>query len=278
TTFVLLITTYLAGGFMREKVCQHVCPYARFQSVMIDKDSLVPTYDYKRGEGQSGRAKPIKYLKDLDKRKEQGVGDCVDCGLCVQVCPVGIDIREGMQYACIQCGLCIDACDNIMDARGWDRGLIRYESENGLDKGKTHFFKLRTYGYGIAIAASLVFLWLSLSGQKLVDGSVRQIRNPLFIMLSDGRIQNRYELKLHNKTMYNAKFDIKIEGISGAELDMGRIPSFEVKPDEIQSLMAKIRKEVTPKDSDNIKLRFILTPTEGEMKEAIIINSQFIAR
>ncbi|MCK5726533.1 MAG: cytochrome c oxidase accessory protein CcoG [Thiotrichaceae bacterium] len=277
-TFVLFVTTYLTGGLMREKVCQHVCPYARFQSVMIDKDTLVPTYDYKRGEGSEGRAKPIKVLKSLEQRQEKGVGDCVDCGLCVQVCPVGIDIREGMQYDCIQCGLCVDACDTIMDVRGWDRGLIRYESENGLDKGKTHFFKLRTYGYGLAIIGSLLFLFLSLSGQKMIDGSIHQVRSPLYVRLSDGRIQNRYELKLHNKTMYQAKFTVAIDGLENAELDMGRIESFDLKPDEIQVLMAKVRKVVSADDKDNIDLQFIFTPTEGKSKEPIMLNSQFIAR
>jgi cytochrome c oxidase accessory protein FixG len=276
TAFLLMATTYLAAGLMREKVCLHVCPYARFQSVMIDKDSLVPTYDPERGEGTKGRAKPVKALKTIEARHEAGVGDCVDCGLCVQVCPTGIDIRDGMQYACIQCGLCVDACDTIMDARKWPRGLIRYESENGLEHGKTHFLKLRTYGYGVATLGAIFFLLWSMSGQKIIEGTARQIRSPLYVTLSDGRIQNRYEVKVDNKSMYTASFDLSVEGLDDAELDMGQISDFTLKPDQVQRIMVKIRKSAKPGDKKNTDFRFILTPKSGEVKEPIIFDSQFI--
>ncbi len=278
TTFGLMVTTYIAGGLMREKVCQHVCPYARFQSVMIDKDSLVPTYDPKRGEGVAGRAKPLKLLKTQQQRHDKGVGDCIDCGLCVQVCPVGIDIRDGMQYDCIQCGLCIDACDTIMDTKGWERGLIRYESESGLEHGKTHFFKWRTYGYGLATLCSVLFLIWSMSTQKPIDSSVRQVRSPLYVTLSDGRIQNRYSIKVQNKTMEPARFVLSIEGLDHAELDMGKIPDFDLKADESQRLMIKIRKVVKPSDPQRLGFRFVLTPKEGLTKDLIIMDSQFIGR
>ncbi|MEE9302877.1 MAG: cytochrome c oxidase accessory protein CcoG [Thiotrichaceae bacterium] len=277
TTFGLMVTTYVAGGLMREKICQHVCPYARFQSVMIDKDSLVPTYDPKRGEGTAGRAKPIKLFKTLEERHEKGVGDCIDCGMCVQVCPVGIDIRDGMQYECIQCGLCIDACDTIMDSKGWDRGLIRYESENGLEKGKTHFFKLRTYGYGLATIGSVLFLLWSLSSQKLIDGSARQVRSPLYVRMSDGRIQNRYFIKLQNKTMEPARFVLSVVGLDNAEIDMGKIADFDLKADESQRLMVKVRKAIKSSDPKNMEFQFVLTPQSGLVDEPVIINSQFIA-
>ncbi len=281
TTFGLMATTYLAGGLMREKVCMHVCPYARFQSVMIDKDTLVPTYDPKRGEGTAGRAKPLKRLKTQEQRQQAGVGDCIDCGMCVQVCPVDIDIRDGMQYACIQCGLCIDACDNIMDSKGWDRGLIRYESENGLEKGKTHVLKLRTYGYGVAVLASMYFLFWSLSGHKPVDASVSQTRSPLYVMLSDGRIQNRYDIKLQNKTMYPARFEVSIRGLDDAELDMGQIPDFNLKADESQHIMVKIRKDMKSSRKTNFEFQFVFTPkdihAESDIEDPIIVNSQFIA-
>lgn len=278
TTFLLMTTTYLAAGLMREKVCQHVCPYSRFQSVMIDKDTLVPTYDYIRGEGKAGRATPVKALKKLEDRQKAGVGDCVDCGLCVQVCPVGIDIRNGMQYACIQCGLCVDACDSIMDARGWDRGLIRYESENGLEKGKTHFFKLRTYGYGLAMIGAIGFLLWSMSGQKLIESTARQIRNPLFVTLSDGRVMNRYELKVDNKSMTTADFDLSIEGLEGAEVDLGQIQGISVAPDVKQRINVKV-KMIPDQTAKNITpFTFVLTPLSGEQKEPVMIKSQFITR
>ncbi len=276
TALGLMATTYIAAGLMRENVCQHVCPYARFQSVMIDKDTLVPSYDPERGEGKQGRAKPVKALKTLEARKDAGIGDCVDCGLCVQVCPVGIDIRDGMQYACIQCGLCVDACDTIMDARGWDRGLIRYESENGLEHGKTHFFKLRTYGYGLATLGAIGFLMWSMSGHKIIEGTARQIRSPLYVTLSDGRIMNKYELKVDNKSMFNSSFDLSLQGLDGAELDMGAIKDVSLRPDEKQRLLIKIRKMPISGASKSTKFQFILTPKTGEVKKKIIIDSQFI--
>ena len=276
TAFGLMATTYIAAGLMREKVCQHVCPYARFQSVMIDKDTLVPTYDPERGEGKQGRAKPVKALKTLDQRKDAGVGDCVDCGLCVQVCPVGIDIRDGMQYACIQCGLCVDACDTIMDARGWDRGLIRYESENGLQHGKTHFFKLRTYGYGLATLGAISFLVWSMSDHKIIESTARQIRSPLYVTLGDGRIMNKYELKIDNKSMFPSSFDLSLQGLDGAELDMGAIKSVSLRPDEKQRLLVKIRKMPVKGSSKSTRFQFVLTPKTGEVKEKIVIDSQFI--
>ncbi len=276
TAFGLMLTTYIAAGLMREKVCQHVCPYARFQSVMIDKDTLVPTYDPERGEGKKGRAKPVKALKTLEARKEAGVGDCVDCGLCVQVCPTGIDIRNGMQYACIQCGLCVDACDTIMDARGWDRGLIRYESENGLEHGKTHFFKLRTYGYGLATLGAVGFLLWSMSGHKIIESTARQIRSPLYVTLSDGRILNRYELKVDNKSMYDASFDLSLKGLPGADVDMGNIKGVNLKPDQRLRVMVKVRRKPELSTSKNTEFKFVLTPKKGVVKEPILIKSQFI--
>ena len=276
TAFGLMATTYAAAGLMREKVCQHVCPYARFQSVMIDKDSLIPSYDPERGEGTQGRAKPVKALKTIEARHEAGVGDCVDCGLCVQVCPVGIDIRDGMQYACIQCGLCIDACDTIMDARGWDRGLIRYESENGLEHGKTHFFKLRTYGYGVATLGAVAFLLWSMSGHKIIESTARQIRSPLFVTLSDGRILNKYELKVVNKSMDASSFDISLKDLPGAELDLGAIKDISLKPDERQRLLLKVRRDPSQSTSKRTEFQFMLVPKTGEVKETIYIDSQFI--
>ena len=275
-TFGLMATTYLAAGLMREKVCQHVCPYSRFQSVMIDTDTLVPTYDFHRGEGSKGRSKPVKNYKTLEGRKEAGVGDCVDCGLCVQVCPVGIDIRDGMQYACIQCGLCVDACDTIMDARGWDRGLIRYESENGLEKGKTHFLKLRTLGYGIATLGAISFLMWSMSGKKVIEGTARQIRSPLYVTMSDGRILNRYVLKVDNKSMYDASFDVSLKNLAGAEMDMGGIKDISLKPDEIQRVIVKVRRHKEASASNRTMFQFVLTPKTGEVKEPILVNTQFI--
>ena len=132
TTLFLMVTTFVMAGLAREQVCTYMCPYSRFQGVMFDEDTLIIAYDDQRGERENGRIKPVKGLLQQQQRAAKGHGDCIDCGYCVQVCPVGIDIRNGMQYQCISCALCIDACDTIMDSIKYPRGLIRYSSEHQL--------------------------------------------------------------------------------------------------------------------------------------------------
>ncbi|MBR9885332.1 MAG: cytochrome c oxidase accessory protein CcoG, partial [Oceanospirillales bacterium] len=137
------VATYGNAGWLREQVCIYMCPYARFQSVMFDQDTLVISYDEKRGEQRGSRKKDADY-------KAQGLGDCIDCGNCVHVCPVGIDIRDGLQYECVACGACVDACDDIMDRMGYERGLVRYTTEHSLEGKTTHLFRPRLIGYFIA--------------------------------------------------------------------------------------------------------------------------------
>ncbi|MBS1213359.1 MAG: iron-sulfur cluster-binding protein, partial [Proteobacteria bacterium] len=180
TTFFLTATTFVMAGLAREQVCVYMCPYARFQSAMFDHDTLIISYDEKRGEGGKGRAKPVKGLKTYEERQKQGVGDCIDCGYCVQVCPVGIDIRNGLQYQCISCALCIDACDAIMDSQKWPRGLIRYTSENALDGRKTRLLKPKTIGYGVVLTAAAAILIWSVLTSAPYTGTVEQIRQPLY--------------------------------------------------------------------------------------------------
>lgn len=276
TVLILTVTTYFAAGFMREKICMHVCPYARFQSVMIDRDSMVIAYDFNRGEGANGRVKPIRDLKQQAIRQERGYGDCVDCGFCVQVCPTGIDIRDGLQYSCIQCGLCIDACDNIMDKQGWSRGLVRYASDNELGGGKTQFLKLRTYGYGLATVFSILFLIWSISGKTLVDTTVLQERSPLYVTLSDGRIQNRYTIKLDNKSLHPVRFTLSVEGLSpDVVVDMGKIKDFYLKPDTSRRVMVKVKQQPDKHMEKSTEFRFILNPVEGEIKDPIVAKSHF---
>ncbi|MEZ5448743.1 MAG: cytochrome c oxidase accessory protein CcoG [Thiolinea sp.] len=280
TAFLLMGTTYLAAGWVREYVCMHICPYSRFQSVMFDQDTLIVSYDPNRGEGSAGRAKPVKELRDRETRREQGHGDCVDCGLCVQVCPTGIDIRNGLQINCIHCALCIDACDSIMDKQGWERGLIRYTSEHELKGGKTRFIKLRTVGYGVATLLAAAYLIWSISSTKLLEATAVQIRSPLFVTLSDGRIQNSYEVKINNKTMQAASYQLSLQGLPEAELSLGGVDAslIELEPDSSVRLLAKVRHAVTTADPQNQEFSFRLQPLSGEVKEDVIIPSQFIAR
>ena len=151
-----LVFTYLNAGWLREQVCIYMCPYARFQSVMFDRDTLIVSYDESRGEPRGHRPKGLSHLE----AREAGYGDCIDCDLCVQVCPTGIDIRDGLQVECISCAACIDACDSIMDKMGYPVGLVRYTTENALEGKKSHIMRPRLLGYFAALVLMMgTFAW-----------------------------------------------------------------------------------------------------------------------
>ncbi|MCX7628479.1 MAG: cytochrome c oxidase accessory protein CcoG [Methylophilaceae bacterium] len=223
---LITISTYVAGAIAREQVCTHICPYARFQSVMYDHDTLAPNYDVRRGEGRSGRALPQKGLKTREERHAKGHGDCVDCGYCVQVCPTGVDIRHGLQYQCISCGLCIDACNTIMDSLGWERGLIRYDSENNLHSAKPTkprivWRRTRVLVNGLVLALMVGFLGYRIATRSLLEVTVEQERQPLYVQLSDDRIRNRYKMHIVNKTEHEERYVIRVRGIPEEALDTG---------------------------------------------------------
>ncbi len=195
----------------------------------------------------------------------------------MQVCPTGIDIRKGLQIGCIHCALCIDACDGIMDKQGWKHGLIRYTSEHALEGKKTNIFKLRTVGYGVATLLATIYLIWSISSSKELEASAVQVRSPLFVTLSDGRIQNSYEVKINNKTMEHARYQLSLENLPNAELDMGQFSELSVKPDSSLRVLVKVR--YTQQSGDvqkNRGFQFKLTPLEGKVKEPVIIPSHFI--
>jgi cytochrome c oxidase accessory protein FixG len=263
TTLFLTATTYVMAGLAREQVCTYMCPYARFQSVMFDRDTLVVAYGDARGEGSQGRHKIRAGLKTREERQAQGVGDCIDCGYCVQVCPTGIDIRNGLQYQCISCALCIDACDTIMDSLSWPRGLIKYTSEREQQGGKTRWLTAKNLGYGITLViATMALIWSVLHQVKL-DSSVSQIRNPLYVVLSDGRIQNSYEIKLNNKTSQAMVFALELGGLPGAELDLGRLTNIEVPPERSLRIMARVRLEDAGEHQAARGFEFLIRPLQG---------------
>ena len=200
TTLFLTMTTYVMAGLAREQVCTYMCPYARFQAVMFDSDTLIVAYDERRGERENGRLKPKKGLMTSAERDNASVGDCIDCGYCVQVCPTGIDIRNGMQYQCTSCALCIDACNTIMTSIKFPTGLIKYSSEHDLEGKKTKRFKAKNIGYAITLLATIILLVWSVATRSDLEMLVRQVRQPLSVTLSDGRVQNRYDIKINNKT------------------------------------------------------------------------------
>lgn len=218
-TFWLLFygfATYGNAGFMREQVCKYMCPYARFQSAMFDKDTLIVTYDAERGEPRGSRNKKVDF-------KAEGLGSCVDCGICVQVCPVGIDIRNGLQYECIACGLCIDGCDQVMDKMGYERGLIRYTTEHALTRKLDskamwrRVFRLRTLVYGAALG--LIILAAALSLAYHVPLKVDVLRDRGMPKVTDtGAIENVYRLQIMNTQEAARSYKISVAGVRGVEI------------------------------------------------------------
>jgi cytochrome c oxidase accessory protein FixG len=207
--------TLLQAGFMREQVCKYMCPYARFQSSMFDKDTMIVTYDTERGEPRGARAKK-------SDAKAQGVGDCVDCGICVHVCPTGIDIRQGLQYECIGCGACIDGCDTMMDKMGYARGLIRYSTEHAMQQHWSkkeiwaHVFRVRTLVYA-TILLLITCLWAgALYWRNPLKVDVIRDRGSLARELDAGVIENVYRLQMINTEELTREVVIRVEGLEGA--------------------------------------------------------------
>lgn len=233
-TLVLTITTYLAAGMLREHVCTFICPYGRFQSAMYDPETLTVHYDRARGEGVAGRKGARTGLRTREERAAAGHGDCVDCGLCVQVCPVGIDIRNGLQYTCISCGLCVDACNTIMDKMGWPHGLVRYDSETNLAKPrpepvKLHWKSLKVIGYGVSLVLMLAYLAYDMGHRAGFEHSIQQVRQPLFVTLSDGSIRNRYQIRLTNISGAEERFSISARGLPPGAIDLGNFQTVSIK-------------------------------------------------
>jgi cytochrome c oxidase accessory protein FixG len=262
TTLFLTLTTYVMAGLAREQVCTYMCPYSRFQGAMFDRSTLIVAYDEKRGEGESGRHKIARGFKSREDREVEGAGDCIDCGYCVQVCPTGIDIRNGLQYQCISCALCIDACDTIMDSLGWPRGLIKYTSEKAQQGEKTRLLTAKNVGYGVALLAAIAALAASIIGAVPLDFTVAQVRQPLFVQLSDGRVQNSYEIKLNNKTDRAVPFVLEIAGLPGAELDMGQMDPghLTLQPEQSMRLLARVRVMPHGDDARSREFRFVVRP------------------
>ncbi len=259
---ILTVSTYIAAGLAREQICAYVCPYGRFQSVMYDAATLTVSYDEKRGEDQLGRAALRLGMKTLEERHAAQHGDCIDCGLCVQVCPAGIDIRNGLQYACISCGLCIDACNSIMQSVGFPRGLIRYDAEATLKQGKPprlDWKRLKVLGYGGALLGMSVFLGYSMLHRVEFDEAVNQIRQPLYVVLSDGDIRNRYQVRISNRAAHDETYHLGVRGIADSAADFGNFHNVAVKSGK--SLMVQVSVKLAPPQAAKISaFEFVVTP------------------
>ena len=213
-TFFYGFATYGNAGFMREQVCKHMCPYARFQSAMFDKDTLIVTYDEERGEPRGARSRKADPAA-------LNLGACIDCTLCVQVCPTGIDIRKGLQYECIGCGACADVCDTVMDKMGYARGLVKYSTQNAVSQHWTqaqtlrHVLRPRVLIYTAILAAIVIAMLVSLSLRTPFKVDVVRDRGVMARIVAGGKIENVYRLQFMNATESTQRYKISASGLPG---------------------------------------------------------------
>ena len=223
------LTTYGFAGLLREQVCKYMCPYARFQSAMFDKDTLVITYDEARGEPRGTRGRS-------DDFEKIGLGSCIDCGLCVQVCPTGIDIRKGLQYECIGCAACIDVCNSVMDKMQYPRGLVRYDTQNHLAKPQgpsiwRRVWRPRVLVYGSILTVILCAVFMSLAVRLPFKVDVIRDRATLARLGPEGQLQNVYRLQLMNASEQSQRFEFRVEGLTGLRISMeGSVAQGSVGP------------------------------------------------
>ncbi len=253
--------TYGNAGFMREQVCKYMCPYARFQSAMFDRDTLIVSYLPGRGEPRGSRKRSAEY-------KALGLGDCIDCTMCVQVCPTGIDIREGLQYECIACSACIDACDDVMDKMAYPRGLITYTTENAMHGTRTHILRPRVVVYALLLLTIMSIFAYSLSQRTTLGLDVIRDRNRLYRESDEGRIENVYILKILNMDDKGHAYSLHVEGIEDLELftdtkriwvDAGEVLELPVRlrveEDELKERSSKVTFELVATDDPDLAVR-----------------------
>lgn len=232
--FILIVfVTQTNAGYMREHMCVYICPYGRFQSVMFDKDTLIVSYDYERGEPRGARKKDTT---------PAGYGDCVDCTMCVQVCPTGIDIRNGLQVECIQCAACIDACNEIMDKVGYPRGLIRYTTERQLvEKQKTKIIGWRIFAYTGVLLACIIAATMVLVSRAPLEMEIRHDRKQLSTIRRDGMVENSYVLKIVNKTNERQVYQVRLDAENTAGMTLrSRFKELPLQASELYDLPVSI--------------------------------------
>jgi cytochrome c oxidase accessory protein FixG len=226
--------------FFREQLCLIACPYGRFQSVMLDRRSLIVAYDRGRGEP---RSKGKRNLPVVAGSESQGVrvGDCVDCGQCVAVCPTGIDIRNGLQMECINCTQCIDVCNSVMDKVGLPRGLVRYSSQEQLETKSRKILRPRLIIYPVVLAVTLTLFGIVFSSKHDFDVTLLRNHGSPFIIASDGKIENTMRLKLVNRTEKETEFTVRLKGINEAVIDFAEDGPIILAPEETKTFPFLIR-------------------------------------
>lgn len=267
--------TYGNAGFMREQVCKYMCPYARFQSAMFDRDTLIVTYDEARGEGRGSRPRsdtPAEY-------RAKGLGDCIDCTLCVQVCPTGIDIRKGLQYECISCAACIDVCDGVMDKMNYPRGLIRNSTQNGVEQQLTRaamfqrVLRPRILIYTSALVLVSAGLLWSLFSRASFRVDVVRDRGSIGRMVGQGQVENVYRLQIMNATEHERRYVMSVAGIKGAKI----VSDADVALDAASSRWVAVRVQVPPDAAaPGPHLMTFSITTQGASPEEVVEKSVFL--
>ncbi|WP_206484275.1 cytochrome c oxidase accessory protein CcoG [Thalassotalea sp. G2M2-11] len=249
--------TYINAGWIREKMCQHICPYSRFQSAMFDKSTTMVSYDVARGENRAKRKR--------SQVKQSGQGDCVDCHLCVQVCPVGIDIRDGLQFECINCGLCADACDMTMEKFNAPKGLISFYQESSLQR---RWLRHLAYGSLVLVLLLSIIVWLN-SWQSFQVNIIRD-RQELFRINEQANVENLYIVKIRNKTMNKQQYQLAVHGLSELTIENNR--PVDVLAGELRVISVTVsRKEATDEFRNDIEF----TIKEQSSQEVISKESSF---
>ncbi len=231
--------TYFNAGWLREQICLYMCPYARFQSVMFDADTLVVSYDKERGDPRGSRKRDAEY-------KEKDLGDCVDCGMCVQVCPTGIDIRDGLQYECIGCALCIDACDSIMEKMDYEKGLISYTTEHRLEGKTSNIIRPKVMAYAVLLLIMIGAFSYSILTRIPLELDVIRDRGALYQLTGMGQIENSYTLKILNMSDQEQRLRLSVSGLEG--LKISTTTEITVRSGEIYTLPTSV--EINPKLMD----------------------------
>jgi cytochrome c oxidase accessory protein FixG len=261
--------TYGNAGLLREQVCKYMCPYARFQSAMFDKDTMIISYDEARGEPRGGR-------KRSADPKTSGLGDCIDCNMCVQVCPTGIDIREGLQIECIACAACVDVCNTVMDKMGYERGLVRYTTHNAMEEKKpVRVMRPRTAVYGTLLLVLIGGFMVGVAHRSTLIVDVIRDRNSLYRELPGGLIENVYTAVLVNKTELPRQFDISVRGLDGLDLSIDADEPVTAAPGEVRRLPLRITAPAgaIPTAGANV---YLVVEATGEAPETIETETRFI--
>ncbi|GAB3379467.1 cytochrome c oxidase accessory protein CcoG [Spongiibacter taiwanensis] len=262
-TVFFTLATYINAGWMREQVCLYMCPYARFQSVMFDPDTLVISYDQDRGEPRGSRKRGTKGSPNQ--------GDCIDCRLCVQVCPTGIDIRNGLQYQCIGCALCVDACNSVMEKMGYAKGLIRYASENSLQHKPSRILRPRLIGYTTVLVVMAALLILQLASRTLIEFSVIRDRQALYSVAADDHIENHYTIKVANKGSTLQHFQLHMD--TDAPLEIHGNSRISVPGGELMELPLRIRMKPGSHPAERTEVRLTLVGEQSEAESATVSTS-----